>query len=494
MKRNLVILCVAKILLAFFLFYQLGQTNNGGFSSDIFVSNDYSELLSPTDNLIENGTYALSSSPEKAYSGRLPGYLFPYVVFRFLFDKSAAISLLILFQIALSLFAGIKLFFLIKSLNQNRNLWAYTALLLFFLFSSFIPWELWTYPESISVSSYILSLYYLHLYLENKLKKYLILSGAFLAWVFFLRGFLGVYFLAPILAILWSEIKSPKPVLRILKTSLVFLIPLLLMEVFWVSRNYKAQQKFIPLQEGLYLSAGADLIIDETYPFNSPYKPSILSLRELIGQWGGDNVHFYPGSEMSYFLDSKNPKQIDPYFPSLVFSKRIQKEDFISLKNLCDSSFNNSLSKSSRKRVELKLIDRTQELQNKFREDHGSLLVFSSMNKLKNLVLRNITSNWPGKSFSENSLFYKCIKLGTLAAYGFSLLLGLFSIVFVFFNLNFRSILSIILTLNLTLHLITFMFLINVAEYKYFMTGYVSLLILAFTFLDFLTRNRSWNK
>ena len=68
MKRNLALLCAAKNLLTIFLLFQLDQANNNVFSSDMFISNDYSELLSPTDNLIEKGTYSLDNSKEKAYS------------------------------------------------------------------------------------------------------------------------------------------------------------------------------------------------------------------------------------------------------------------------------------------------------------------------------------------------------------------------------------------------------------------------------------------
>ena len=76
MKRNLVILSAAKILLTIFLLYQLRHTDDA-LIIEKFKSNDYGELLAPLDNLIEHRTYAKSSDINHPYVVRLLGYMFP---------------------------------------------------------------------------------------------------------------------------------------------------------------------------------------------------------------------------------------------------------------------------------------------------------------------------------------------------------------------------------------------------------------------------------
>ena len=68
-----------------------------------FKSNDYGELLAPVDNLIEHGTYAKSSDINHPYLGRLPGYMFPYVIFRAFLSQKSAVFLLLVFQFLLGL-------------------------------------------------------------------------------------------------------------------------------------------------------------------------------------------------------------------------------------------------------------------------------------------------------------------------------------------------------------------------------------------------------
>ena len=67
-----------------------------------FISNDYSELLGPVDNLIETGTYEYVKNSKVPYADRMPGYMFPYVVFRYIFSQKTAVLLLISFQIIFS--------------------------------------------------------------------------------------------------------------------------------------------------------------------------------------------------------------------------------------------------------------------------------------------------------------------------------------------------------------------------------------------------------
>ena len=448
---------------------------------DKFKSNDYSELLAPVDNLIDHGTYAKSSDIHHPYIGRLPGYMFPYVIFRAFFSQKSAVFLLLLFQFLLALSSSYALYLLLRDSVKASIPLSYLGIIIYTFFNYSIAWEFRTYPESITLSCFIIGTFYLLKSLTNQNKKLLLLSGFFFAWMFFLRGFLLLYFL-PISVILFIPLLRSKNLKLISIRFLLFFIPLLVMETSWISRNYYNTGEFIPLQDNLSYSFSEESLT-EKYPFDSPYKPTILILRELIAEWGGDNVHFYPNSEMGYFLSNDNLK-IENHFPDYIFNDSFTPKDILEINERCKASFKSNLSLTERIKHETQLWETISEKSNLFKTSHGSMLFISSFNKFKNLVFRNVTSDWPGKSFSESSLIYKIYKLLILSCYFTPILLSGISLIFFLFKPKRINTVTIFFFLCLSILCLTFMFLINVSEFKYFMTGWVSSLIISISFLQ----------
>ena len=112
------------------------------------------------------------------------------------------------------------------------------------------------------------------------------------------------------------------------------------------------------------------------------------------------------------------------------------------------------------------------------------MLLTASISRFKNLVLRNVTSDWPGKSFSENHLIYKIYKLLILSCYFTPILLSVLSLIFFLLKPKRINTTTIFFFLCLSILCLTFMFLVNVAEFKYFMTGWVSSLIISISFMQ----------
>ena len=446
-----------------------------------FKSNDYGELLAPVDNLIEHGTYAKSSNINHPYVGRLPGYMFPYVIFRAFLSQKSAVLLLLIFQFLLGLFSSYALYLLLRNSVKASIYLSCLGVITYTFFSFSVAWELRTYPESIALSCFIIGSYFLLKSLTNQNKKILLLSGSFFAWMFFLRGFLLLYFL-PISAILFIPLLRSKNFKLISIRLLLFFMPLLVIETSWVSRNYYNTGEFIPLQDTLSYSFSQECMTEE-YPFNSPYKPTILALRELIALWGGDNVHFYPNSEMGYFLSNDNLK-IENHFPDYIFNDSFVPKDIHEINEHCKASFNSNLSLPERINQETLLWETISEKSNLFKASHSSMLLTASISRFKNLVLRNVTSDWPGKSFSENHLIYKIYKLLILSCYFTPILLSVLSLIFFLLKPKRINTTTIFFFLCLSILCLTFMFLVNVAEFKYFMTGWVSSLIISISFMQ----------
>ena len=405
----------------------------------------------------------------------MPGDMFPYVIFRFIFSQRTAVLLLISFQIIFSLIASLCLFKLIYLMTKKTYL-SFSILIIFSLFSFLIPWELWTYPESLSVSCYVVGLLFIYLSIEGK-KINLIYGGIFFTWMFFLRGFLGGYFLLPILFIVLSSNSIKNSFNRVL----ILMIPLILFEFFWVSRNYYSKGEIIFLQTKFVHPH--NLNFNNEYPFNSSFKPSILELRKLISLWGGNNVKYYTNTEMGYFFNEKTAS-IDTSFPDWIFKKEFSKDRLIYLKELVKNSYLSEQSKLNRILAEKKLIHFITESQNIFKEVHGSKIFISSLSRIKNLLLNNIVANWPGNSFSENSIIIKVYKICVVFIFYLMILFSLLSFLLEnnFSNKDkfFRS----CLLLSFLYLLFVFSFVINIAEFKYTVTLFVSCVILSAPIID----------
>ena len=474
-KNKNVLIALVVLLKVFILIYFIFQSSYTDSFINNVISNDYSELLGPVDNLVKTGTYEYIENSNIPYSDRMPGYMFPYVIFRYIFSQEISVLLLISFQIIFSIIASLCLFKLIYLMTEKTYL-SFFVFIIFSLFSFIIPWELWTYPESLSVSCYIVGLLFTYLSIGGN-RINLIYGGLFFAWMFFLRGFLGGYFLLPILFIVLLSNSIKNSFYKVL----IFMTPLILFQVFWVSRNYYSKGEVIFLQTKFVYDHNLNL--NDEYPFNSSFKPSILELRKLISLWGGNNVKYYTNSEMGYFFNEKTAS-IDTSFPNWIFKKEFNKDRLVHLKELVQNSYLSEQGKLNRIDAEKKLINYVAESQNIFNEIHGNKILISSLSRLKNLLVNNIVANWPGKSFSENSILVKVYKISVVFIF---YLMILFSIASFFVKNNFTTkdkFFRICLLLSFLYLLFVFSTVINIAEFKYTATLFVSCTILSAPILD----------
>ena len=120
------------------------------FSNFAHITKDYNYFLKPIDNYFKNGliTYDGFSS----FAGRLPGYWFPYFLMRLFLNKKISITLLILLQIALSVFSNI-LFAKLVFYKTKKLLFFWISILVYSSNLFLIPFEYMTMTESLSVST-----------------------------------------------------------------------------------------------------------------------------------------------------------------------------------------------------------------------------------------------------------------------------------------------------------------------------------------------------
>ena len=460
-----------KILILFYILFYSGFPLDGSLI-ERFSTNDYTQLLDPVNNLIETGCYELISGSSIPFTDRLPGYMFPFIFFRFFFSEEFSVLLLIIFQVGMSIIASILLYRLSFKISKNLIV-SLIIFTIFNIFSFIIPWELWAVPESLSVSYYIISIYLFFLfYYNSKGLKYLFLSGFFISLVFFLRGFLFFNIMSVGIFLFFRYNFS-----FFIKTCLIFLLPILIFECIWIGRNYYSTNNFIPLTT-FQIFNDIDFKVNDEYPFDYKYKPTILKLRKFISCWGGGNVPFYPDSEMSFFTDSNNTNY--DVFPNWIFNCGVSKLKIDSIKFYVLDSYDFRLSEEIRISTEIKLFTILSNSIDQFNYQSMFQMVLVRVNRFKNLIFNNVVSDWPIGSFSSNSIAIKLYKLLILIFYFIVLcIFFLLSPFFLFLNkikTNFNGFYFIIF-MNSVMLVFVFVFVIDVVEFKYTATLFINSLL-----------------
>lgn len=440
---------------------------------------DYDEYIRPINNLIEKGTYSLDGKTEP-YAGRLPGFVFPYIIFRAVFNEYTSNILLGIFILALSIIASYVFSRLIYNLIKRR--WAFISA--FFLlncvpFFWHFDWAL--HANSLAASCFIFFLHFLYFYFENKKPKYLLLAGFFIAWVALLRGFCLILIPVSVLFLIYLQFTQKHSIKQIAITSFMFILPFSFFEGIWITRNYISLNEFIPLQTSFV--PGSDSKNPE-YSTGMITKHSMMSVRKLIFAWGGDNTWYFKNSDMAWFVRKNDPLAKDFQFSKSIFFEGFTIDSLELLKSSIVYSFEHSLPKTQADSVENVISSTANRYHARFIENKKLYFyLYAPLLRFKHFLLRNPTQDWPGPSFSNCNIMQKTIRI--LSALQYILLLSVILIFpFAYFSKKIKSADShfyLFLYLLLIIHVLPFISIIYMSHYSYFIFGYI-LLIPLFTF------------
>ncbi len=436
-------------------------------------SGDINEYLSPIDNLVEHGNYAISES-EPPYAGRLPGFVFPYILFRCFVAQTPAIFCLGIFILLFSVYASVKLFQLISSFANSSKL-AWLGVVCIQLIPYYWHWDWSIHPNSVAASCLILAIFHMHAFMRAGSKKHLFITGSFIMWMFMLRGVTILIIPSVVIFLIYYLYTNGNTISRSTALVFIFLAPLMIVEFFWVGRNFISLHKFIPLQT-YFIPGGNNSRTEYAYGNNTKY--SMMKVREMISCWGGDNFWYFKGTDMGWFVSEHIKVPAEQQFKKVVFVGDITPVKLQGLKQDIIYSLKQGLTQSQHDSIEAKIETSSQAYSSEFMKHNSSYYYFvAPFNRVKNFLFKNTTQDWPGLSFGQSGLLNKGIKGLSLAGYFITLLLfGIFSIV------KFRTILRDKFLLFLFIFpvcmIITFAFFINAAHYCYFIYGYIPSTIL----------------
>ena len=198
-----------------------------------------------------------------------PGYGVIYLFFRQFFSYTGSYNCIVILQLivaSLSVYCMAMLTMLLLKSDLAFHLCFYI-----FLISTYSNYyDICLMTESLSSSFLVFGAWFFSRYFFSKKVKHLFFSGFFLTWLVFLRpAFAPVIIIFGFILFLCA-IKNKE---LIFKPIAFLVLPFLVFEGAWVSRNYSVHNKFIPLFNGIYYP-----YIDTSY-----MKPMFI----FVQSWGG---------------------------------------------------------------------------------------------------------------------------------------------------------------------------------------------------------------
>jgi hypothetical protein len=259
-------------------------------------------------NFIKTGSY---NSDE-----RMPGLGIIYLPLALLFPKVTALNIFIILQVILSAVSAYVLALTAKLLFKKD--FFFYATFYIYLLSCFTAISN-SYPgsESFATSMLIFAVFYYVLALENYKKFNFILSGIFLTWVIFMRPALFPLICVFALLILIHFIKSKQKPLPAL---LMFLLPLVIIEGSWITRNYFRYHKIIPTLNSIYLSNCKDSYRFQIWQFEKA--------------WGKEDW----GIDWLTEKDTSDIRKEQVPFPSYIYTSKYNADSLRALKVFLNKS------------------------------------------------------------------------------------------------------------------------------------------------------------
>jgi hypothetical protein len=270
---------------------------------DFNLGGDAKIYVGMLENLHNNGVYEYYGN----HSGRMPGFLPFYLPLRYFFSQDITLVILVYIQLVLYSFSVV---FCCRNISILLKWKRFSSLIFLILlgFTNYIThWATVMYTDALAATFVLIGLGFLFNYEVKNKTSAIFWSGFFFCWVVFLRPYFIIIFFV---VLLYICIKRANFRLKII---IAFVSTLIITETIWVARNYYHQNQIILLQSTLY--AGGQP------------KESTLNMRRLISSFGGDAIHWNPGSAGMWFETdeyiTKNEftRPNDNIFPQHIFNE-----------------------------------------------------------------------------------------------------------------------------------------------------------------------------
>lgn len=406
-KRKISILLFSVLLVSnFVLFYYLLDNHGLTLDNPTKIEGDSHDYINSSENLlngkgftfqrisqddqfVSNFQYSKILEKQLFYSFRTPGFSFFYIPMRVFFNKENSILLFVLLQTILNALAKFCLVLIIHEYTKSKFL-STTAYLSLCTIPYFSQYNNLLLTDSLGLSFLIFAFYYLNRAInEDFKKKYVLFSGIFFTIAIFLRPFLILTFIFAILLLFLIQLKKHS-VKKNIAIILYFCSSFILVDSFWIIRNFMHTNTFIPLASTMHFQDHKHL--------------SFKEIKMLSGNLGLSINWWDVTSPVSWYLNKNDLRKIEEVIPNSVLSNQ-QKNAIVNSRKLLEKSLDKSIDSTQRKIFEKKSELLLNQINCNLLENHFfQTQVFSRIKILFNFLtqpiprdFRDITPEYRGK-------------------------------------------------------------------------------------------------
>ncbi len=390
-----------------------------GFSEDIKgfwggTNGDLFSYIDPIENLLAGGNYNIDN--------RIPGYAACYFLLRLLFTQAVACNVLIFIQLLVAVVS-------VTYLAKIARIWFRSDLAFYVTFYAYVFSSLtnifdhYLLTESFAASSVIFWTYFLVKFEQTNQKRYLVVSGAFITFLIFLKP---VH--APMLGIaslVWGIYFLQKKITfkQLIQRSAFFLLPFLVVDGAWIVRNYNYYNgAFVPISKSMWHAEG--------------WPPNFFQMADFTAAWGGDINFGLPKNDIRWIMGFENDQYLRHWFvheqiqpvPSYVYTSKFNGDSLFWIRKESQRTLYDTMPEAERLRrreiVKQKLIAYTNAIRTEkpflyyvrapLRIAYRFFIGVSGSHFLEDVV----QAEWPRKI-----LFYYHLILVSLGSLGMALLL-----------------------------------------------------------------------
>ncbi len=436
---------------------------------------DCRSYIDPIETYLKDGRYYseltfYSIGTEVQYGDyRMPGYGAVYYLLRLFLEQAAALNALVMLQLILSSVSVYVLALLALRIFKSNSYFYVTYFL--YLTSSFVSLnDQVLATESFCVAALIFSLYFLTD--PSKKKTSLILSGLFLTWCIFLRPVMvPLLILFMLYLLLFDGFRLRLTSERVVKI-LIFLVPFILIDGYWIYRNYVHHKGIYPLTVSPYYHGVEDSILGSVFKFMQSY--------------GGSIVWWKSTNEINYFMPKSEVTGVE--FPGSIFNNTFNMDSLALVRKLIVEVEQPGISADEYSAKTERVKGMLNRFAESIRENNSFTYYIGSRIKcLKSFLVHSGSNALFEKPASQLSIPQMLLKLYSSVLYWLILIAGFAGCVLLL--LNFRDHPSWVFVTLICLYLsFVFPLLLKLDEVRYFVPAYAMLVLPASYIILHLTR------
>ena len=450
--------------------------------------------VSGPENWLQKGVWIHYASGMQA--ARLPGVSVIYLFFRLFVEQQWSLNLMILFSIILY---AISISYFVSLLHLKKKFLILIVLLLVVADSYISVWfNVPILSEGYCVSFFILNISFLLKWQRSKEKKFLFISGLFIAAACLTKvTFFPVLLTEMVLLAIYTKLQ--------LRNVFLFLIPFVVFESGWITRNYLEIGKFIPLQEvgtinwkGILKDHVVSVEKEDEKRLDLLIKSAKGLEKRLIKSFGGNNVKWNDNSAQYWFNNIKSDfrpefkkELFNTAFPKFIFNhdKKFTEEAFFIAVKSKAVLLNKNVNLAEREVKGEEYVTFLKGFTEINKSNFWSYHVLSRVFLIKQWFLTSATYQIPYE-FNRAGALGKFIKIKAMLSYYVTIILGAIIVLFLVFRLpavfKTKSVIYLLVLVCISINFLIYIGVSRTCELRYNTFIYLSFMIAIITVISTL--------